>query len=55
MEPPIQLGSLYVFLQSGFSYEVSLITAVAQPISNFLLNKNGHSAKKFGVEIPLKP
>ena len=26
---PIQLGSLYVFLQSGFSYEVSLITAVA--------------------------
>jgi dolichol-phosphate mannosyltransferase len=36
----IQLGSLYVFLQSGFSYEVSLITAVAlASISNFLLNK----------------
>jgi dolichol-phosphate mannosyltransferase len=36
----IQLGSLYLFLQSGFSYEVSLITAVAlASISNFLLNK----------------
>lgn len=36
----IQLGSLYLLLQSGFSYEVSLITAVAlASISNFLLNK----------------
>lgn len=36
----IQLGSLYLLLQSGFSYEASLITAVAlASISNFLLNK----------------
>jgi dolichol-phosphate mannosyltransferase len=36
----IQLGSLYLLLQSGFSYESSLITAVAlASISNFLLNK----------------
>lgn len=36
----IQLGSLYLLLQSGFSYEYSLITAVAlASISNFLLNK----------------
>ena len=36
----IQLGSLYVFMQSGLSYEVSLITAVAiASVSNFLLNK----------------
>ena len=36
----IQLASLYLFLQSGFSYETSLISAVAlASISNFLLNK----------------
>ena len=36
----IQLGSLYLLLESGFSYEISLITAVAlASISNFLLNK----------------
>jgi dolichol-phosphate mannosyltransferase len=36
----IQLGSLYLFLESGLSYEVSLITAVAlASVSNFLLNK----------------
>ena len=40
----------------SFSYEVALITAVALfPIATFCLTKNGHSAKKFGVEIPLKP
>jgi len=36
----IQLGSLYLFMGSGLSYEVSLITAVAfASVSNFLLNK----------------
>ena len=36
----IQLGVLHVLLQSGFSYEVSLIIAVSMAsISNFLLNK----------------
>lgn len=36
----IQLGSLYLFMESGLSYEVSLITAVAiASVSNFLLNK----------------
>jgi dolichol-phosphate mannosyltransferase len=36
----IQLGVLYMLLQSGFSYEVSLILAVGMAsISNFLLNK----------------
>jgi dolichol-phosphate mannosyltransferase len=36
----IQLGALHVLLQSGFSYEVSLIIAVSMAsISNFLLNK----------------
>jgi dolichol-phosphate mannosyltransferase len=36
----IQLGALHVLLQSGFSYEVSLIVAVSMAsISNFLLNK----------------
>jgi dolichol-phosphate mannosyltransferase len=36
----IQLGVLHVLLQSGFSYEVSLIIAVGMAsISNFLLNK----------------
>jgi dolichol-phosphate mannosyltransferase len=36
----IQLGVLHVLLQSGFSYEVSLIIAVSiASISNFLLNK----------------
>ena len=36
----IQLGSLYVLMESGLSYEVSLITAVAiASVSNFLLNK----------------
>jgi dolichol-phosphate mannosyltransferase len=36
----IQLGVLHVSLQSGFSYEVSLIIAVSMAsISNFLLNK----------------
>lgn len=36
----IQLGVLHVLLQSGFSYEASLIIAVSMAsISNFLLNK----------------
>jgi dolichol-phosphate mannosyltransferase len=36
----IQLGMLQVLLQSGFSYEVSLLMAVGiASISNFLLNK----------------
>jgi dolichol-phosphate mannosyltransferase len=36
----IQLGSLYLFMGSELSYEVSLITAVAlASVSNFLLNK----------------
>jgi len=36
----IQLGALQVLLQSGFSYEVSLLIAVGiASISNFLLNK----------------
>ena len=36
----IQLGSLYLFMESQLSYEVSLITAVAlASVSNFLLNK----------------
>lgn len=36
----IQLGVLYVLLQSGFSYEVALLIAVSiASISNFLLNK----------------
>lgn len=36
----IQLGSLYLLMESGLSYEVSLITAVAiASVSNFLLNK----------------
>jgi dolichol-phosphate mannosyltransferase len=36
----IQLGSLYIFLGSGFEYGVSLILAVAlASVSNFLLNK----------------
>jgi dolichol-phosphate mannosyltransferase len=36
----VQLGVLQVFLQSGFSYEVSLLIAVGiASISNFLLNK----------------
>jgi dolichol-phosphate mannosyltransferase len=36
----IQLGSLYLFMESGLSYEVSLITAVAlASVSNFLFNK----------------
>jgi dolichol-phosphate mannosyltransferase len=36
----IQLGVLHILLQSGFSYEVSLIIAVGiASISNFLLNK----------------
>ena len=36
----IQLGTLHVLLQSGFSYEVSLLLAVTiASISNFLLNK----------------
>jgi dolichol-phosphate mannosyltransferase len=34
------LGSLYLFMGSELSYEVSLITAVAiASVSNFLLNK----------------
>ena len=44
----IQLGSLYLLLQSGFSYEASLITAVAlASISNFLLNKKWTFGEKF--------
>jgi dolichol-phosphate mannosyltransferase len=36
----IQLGVLYMLLQSGFSYEVALLLAVGiASISNFLLNK----------------
>jgi dolichol-phosphate mannosyltransferase len=36
----IQLGLLHVLLQSGFSYELSLIIAVSMAsVSNFLLNK----------------
>ena len=36
----VQLGVLHVLLQSGFSYEASLIIAVSMAsISNFLLNK----------------
>jgi dolichol-phosphate mannosyltransferase len=36
----IQLGILHVLLQSGFSYEASLLVAVAiASVSNFLLNK----------------
>lgn len=36
----IQLGSLYLFMESGLSYEFSLLTAVAlASVSNFLLNK----------------
>jgi dolichol-phosphate mannosyltransferase len=36
----IQLGVLHMFLQYGFSYEVSLIVAVGiASVSNFLLNK----------------
>jgi dolichol-phosphate mannosyltransferase len=36
----IQLGILHVLLQSGFSYEASLLMAVSiASISNFLLNK----------------
>jgi dolichol-phosphate mannosyltransferase len=36
----IQLGALHVLLQSGFSYEISLLMAVSiASISNFLLNK----------------
>jgi dolichol-phosphate mannosyltransferase len=36
----IQLASLYLFVESGFQYETSLITAVAlASSSNFLLNK----------------
>jgi dolichol-phosphate mannosyltransferase len=36
----IQLGVLHVLLQSGFSYEVSLLMAVSiASVSNFLLNK----------------
>jgi dolichol-phosphate mannosyltransferase len=44
----IQLGSLYVFLESGLQYEISLILAVAlASVSNFLLNKKW----TFGEEI----
>jgi dolichol-phosphate mannosyltransferase len=36
----VQLGALYLILESGSSYEVSLIIAVALASgSNFLLNK----------------
>jgi dolichol-phosphate mannosyltransferase len=36
----IQLGVLHVLLQSGFSYEISLIVAVSiASVNNFLLNK----------------
>jgi dolichol-phosphate mannosyltransferase len=35
-----RLGALYLFLESGFSYELSLIKAVALASgSNFLFNK----------------
>ena len=40
MGAAVQLGALYLILESGSSYEVSLIIAVALASgSNFLLNK----------------
>jgi dolichol-phosphate mannosyltransferase len=36
----IQLGSLYLSVESGLEYELSLLTAVGlASVSNFLLNK----------------
>jgi putative flippase GtrA len=44
----VQLGTLYLFLESSSSYELSLIVAVALASgSNFLLNKKW----TFGEEV----